>query len=99
MHDITFDIFPGEKVAIVGPNGAGKTTTIECALGTKQADTGTVSILGMNPLKDRKKHLKGRCSSCRWLYICNGNFRARAEAAGGFWHSDPACYLTDEEIK
>ena len=28
LHDITFDIFPGEKVAIVGPNGAGKTTTL-----------------------------------------------------------------------
>ena len=53
----------------------------------------------LQALKDRKKHLKGRCSSCRWLDMCNGNFRARAEAAGGFWHSDPACYLTDEEIK
>ncbi len=51
-------------------------------------------------LKDRKPLLKGRCASCRWLNICNGNFRARAEAAtGDFWESDPACYLTAEEIK
>ncbi|MDW7651658.1 MAG: putative heme d1 biosynthesis radical SAM protein NirJ1 [Bacillota bacterium] len=50
-------------------------------------------------LKDRKPLLKGRCASCKWLQICNGNFRARAEAAtGDFWESDPACYLTDEEI-
>ncbi|WP_066635960.1 putative heme d1 biosynthesis radical SAM protein NirJ1 [Desulfolucanica intricata] len=50
-------------------------------------------------LKDRKPLLKGRCASCRWLSICNGNFRARAEAVSGdFWESDPACYLTDEEI-
>lgn len=50
-------------------------------------------------LKDRKPLLKGRCASCRWLNICNGNFRARAEAAtGDFWESDPACYLTAEEI-
>lgn len=50
-------------------------------------------------LKDRKGLLKGRCSQCKWLAICNGNFRARAEAVSGdFWGSDPACYLTDEEI-
>jgi Fe-coproporphyrin III synthase len=50
-------------------------------------------------LKDRKKLLKGRCAVCKWLNICNGNFRARAEAAtGDFWESDPACYLTDDEI-
>lgn len=50
-------------------------------------------------LKDRKPLLKGRCASCRYLEICNGNFRTRAQAAtGDFWASDPACYLTDEEI-
>lgn len=50
-------------------------------------------------LKDRKGLLKGRCSQCKWLNVCNGNFRARAEAVtGDFWESDPACYLTDEEI-
>ncbi|EIW15850.1 MULTISPECIES: putative heme d1 biosynthesis radical SAM protein NirJ1 [Pelosinus] len=50
-------------------------------------------------LKDRKALLKGRCGICKWLNVCNGNFRARAEAAtGDFWESDPACYLTDEEI-
>lgn len=50
-------------------------------------------------LKDRKPLLKGRCAACRYLNNCNGNFRARAEAVtGDFWASDPACYLTDEEI-
>jgi putative heme d1 biosynthesis radical SAM protein NirJ1 len=50
-------------------------------------------------LKDRQPLLKGRCSKCKWLNVCNGNFRARAEATtGDFWESDPACYLTDEEI-
>jgi putative heme d1 biosynthesis radical SAM protein NirJ1 len=50
-------------------------------------------------LKNRKPLLKGRCAACRWLDICNGNFRARAEAVtGDFWESDPACYLSDEEI-
>lgn len=50
-------------------------------------------------LKDRKPLLKGRCGKCQWLDYCNGNFRARAEAVhDDFWASDPACYLTDEEI-
>ena len=51
-------------------------------------------------LKEKKKHVKGRCSLCRWLDICGGNFRARAESvADDPWDSDPACYLTDDEIK
>jgi len=50
-------------------------------------------------LRDRKPLLKGRCSQCQYLSFCNGNFRARAEAVtGDFWESDPACYLTDQEI-
>ena len=50
-------------------------------------------------LKEKKKHVKGRCAKCRWLDICGGNFRVRAEAiSGDVWAPDPACYLTDEEI-
>lgn len=50
-------------------------------------------------LKNRKELLKGRCATCKWLDVCNGNFRARAEAVyDDYWESDPACYLTDEEI-
>ena len=53
----------------------------------------------MAGLKDRKLLLTGRCAECRWLDICNGNFRVRAEAVhGDIWSPDPACYLSDEEI-
>lgn len=53
----------------------------------------------MNKLKEKKKYAKGRCSTCRWLDICAGNFRVRSEAVtGDVWAPDPACYLTDEEI-
>lgn len=53
----------------------------------------------MARLKDRRQFLEGRCSTCRFLNICNGNFRVRAEAAtGNLWAPDPACYLTDAEI-
>ncbi len=50
-------------------------------------------------LRERKKHIKGRCKACKWLDVCNCNFRVRAEAVkDDVWASDPACYLTDEEI-
>lgn len=53
----------------------------------------------MKQLKDKKQYVKGRCSRCRWLAVCGGNFRVRAEAANDdLWSPDPACYLTDEEI-
>lgn len=53
----------------------------------------------LHKLKDKKPHVKGRCARCRFLNICGGNFRARAEAYyGDIWAQDPACYLTDEEI-
>lgn len=49
-------------------------------------------------LKDKKAFVKGRCRACRFLGVCGGNLRARAEAATGDpWGEDPACYLSDEE--
>ena len=54
----------------------------------------------MAKLKDKKPYVTGRCAQCRWLEICAGNFRARSEAVtGDTWAPDPACYLTEEEIK
>ncbi len=53
----------------------------------------------LQKLKNKKAHIKGRCAACRFLAICAGNFRARAEAQyGDIWAEDPACFLTDEEI-
>jgi len=53
----------------------------------------------MHGLKNRKGLLKGRCTRCQYLDLCNGNLRVRAEAAfSDIWAEDPACYLTDSEI-
>lgn len=50
-------------------------------------------------LRDKNRYITGRCASCKWLGVCGGNFRARAEAYyADLWAPDPACYLTDEEI-
>ncbi len=55
IENMNISICKGEVFGLLGANGAGKSTAIECILGTKKQDNGTVSILGMNPRKDRKK--------------------------------------------
>ena len=50
-------------------------------------------------LRRREELVGGRCRRCRYLELCRGGFRSRAEAASGdLWAEDPACYLSDEEI-
>jgi len=45
-------------------------------------------------LRDRTPHLPAKCQACRFLDLCNGNLRTRAEAATGNWlGEDPGCYL------
>jgi len=47
----------------------------------------------------RQVRIHGRCATCHFFSICNGNLRARAQAAtGDFWASDPGCLLTDAEL-
>ena len=55
VSNLNISVKRGEVFGLLGANGAGKSTTIECILGTKIADNGKVSILGMNPAADRKK--------------------------------------------
>lgn len=55
IRDVSLSVAAGEVYGLLGANGAGKTTTIECILGTRKADAGTVSILGLDPKKDRRK--------------------------------------------
>ena len=49
---ISLTIGRGEIFGILGPNGAGKTTTVECLAGLRQADGGTVRVLGVDPQRD-----------------------------------------------
>jgi heme d1 biosynthesis radical SAM protein NirJ len=53
----------------------------------------------MAGLKRQPRPVTGRCGACRYLDICGGNTRVRAEQlTGDPWAEDPACYLTDAEI-
>ena len=52
----------------------------------------------LSQLRSRHEVLPQMCQECNFLSVCNGNLRARAEAATGDpWGEDPACYLTDDE--
>ncbi len=54
VDDLSFQVKKGEVFGLLGANGAGKSTTIECILGTKTAESGTVTVLGCNPKRDRR---------------------------------------------
>lgn len=50
-------------------------------------------------LRSDRKKIHGRCSSCQFFSICNGNTRVRAQQMlQDPWASDPGCYLSDDEI-
>lgn len=54
VKDLCFAVEKGMVFGILGANGAGKSTSIECILGTRQKDNGMVSVMGMDPRKNRK---------------------------------------------
>ncbi len=55
VKDISFEVKEGEIIAFIGPNGAGKSTTIKMLTGILYPDSGDIEVLGINPIKERKK--------------------------------------------
>ncbi|MEJ3750856.1 ABC transporter ATP-binding protein [Actinomycetes bacterium KLBMP 9797] len=53
VDDVSFAVEEGEIFGILGPNGAGKTTTVECVTGLRRPDRGAVTVLGLDPRRDR----------------------------------------------
>jgi ABC-2 type transport system ATP-binding protein len=53
VDDVSFAVQEGEIFGILGPNGAGKTTTVECIEGLRRPDGGRISVLGLDPQRDR----------------------------------------------
>lgn len=53
VDDVSFSVEEGEIFAILGPNGAGKTTTVESIAGLRTPDSGSIDVLGFDPLVDR----------------------------------------------
>ena len=54
VDDVSFSVAQGEIFGILGPNGAGKTTTVECVLGLRSPDAGSIRVLGLDPGQDRE---------------------------------------------
>ncbi|HEV7526757.1 MAG TPA: ABC transporter ATP-binding protein [Acidimicrobiia bacterium] len=52
VDDLSFDVGRGEVFGLLGPNGAGKTTTVETLEGYRTPDSGTVRVLGLDPVRD-----------------------------------------------
>ncbi|MCJ7551439.1 MAG: ABC transporter ATP-binding protein [Anaerolineae bacterium] len=55
VDGVTFDVGKGEIFGLLGPNGAGKTTIVECVLGLRQPDAGTIAVLGMEHLAQSRQ--------------------------------------------
>lgn len=55
VDELTFTVRRGEIFALLGPNGAGKTTTIEMLEGYRTPDSGVISVLGLNPLRQARE--------------------------------------------
>ena len=53
VDGVSFSVEEGEIFGIVGPNGAGKTTTVECVEGLRRPDSGSIQVLGLDPIRDR----------------------------------------------
>ncbi len=53
--DVSFTVAEGEIFGVLGPNGAGKTTTVECAIGLRTPDSGTIRLMGLDPRADRDR--------------------------------------------
>ena len=54
VDTVSFDVRSGETFGLLGPNGAGKTTTLECILGLREPDAGTIHIDGIDARRSRR---------------------------------------------
>ena len=59
LTDITFDVAPGEIIAVTGRNGAGKTTLVKILACLLMQDAGTVRLQGIDALRRPVKYRRG----------------------------------------
>jgi len=60
VDDVSFDIDKGKIMGLIGPNGAGKTTLLKAVLGLTDCE-GTLSVLGLDPFRQRKELMQNIC--------------------------------------
>ena len=60
VDHVSFEIEKGKIMGLIGPNGAGKTTLLKAVLGLTDCD-GELSVLGLDPFRQRKKLMQNIC--------------------------------------
>ena len=55
VSDLDLEVNATEVLALLGPNGAGKTTTVEMCEGFVKPDSGTIEVLGLDPIADNAR--------------------------------------------
>ncbi|HLU07329.1 MAG TPA: ABC transporter ATP-binding protein [Woeseiaceae bacterium] len=60
VDDVSFDIDKGKIMGLIGPNGAGKTTLLKAVLGLTDCE-GSLSVLGLDPFRQRKQLMQNIC--------------------------------------
>lgn len=76
VDDVSFDIEKGRILGLFGPNGAGKTTLLKAVLGLTDCE-GDLSVLGLDPFRQRKKLMQSISFIAdvavlpRWIHVAN----------------------------
>jgi len=76
VQDVSLAVEEGEIFGILGPNGAGKTTTVECVSGLRDRDGGDISVLGLDPKRDR-----AALRECVGVQLQEGSLRPKLTVA------------------
>jgi ABC-2 type transport system ATP-binding protein len=96
VRGVSFDIQDGEIFGLLGPNGAGKTTTLECVIGLREPDGGTVEVCGIDA-RQRPRDVKQRIGAALQSTTLQDKITPREALAlfGSFYarRTDPAALL------
>ena len=92
LRGVSFEVNEGEIFGLLGPNGAGKTTTVECIVGLREPDEGSIELLGIDarrkPAEVREKigaalqttSLQDKITPREALHVFGAFYRERADA-------------------
>ena len=93
---VSFEILDGEIFGLIGPNGAGKTTTVECVIGLREPDEGTITVCGIDARR-RPRDVKEKIGAALQTTALQDKITPREALAlfGAFYRqkADPAALL------